>query len=154
MKVQCKYCDSFIDDINTNCPNCGAPLETAARFASRQPRTIEELQKWYAAMKLPPENVTRFFIGKDITEPKAFGIYKGADGDFVVYKNKADGSRAVRYRGSDEAYAVNEIYQRLKEEIVNQKSHNADRKMQRLQNVEKDMRPGRRNAERGADLEA
>ena len=86
--------------------------------------TIEELQAWYVAHHLPPEQITRFFIGKDIREPKAFGIYKNEVGDCVVYKNKSTGERAIRYQGADEAYAVNELYQRLKAEIVDQKSHN------------------------------
>ena len=54
-----------------------------------------------------------FFIGKDIKEPKAFGIYKNSAGDFVVYKNKSNGERVIRYQGTDEGYAVNELYQRL-----------------------------------------
>ena len=37
-----------------------------------------------------------FFIGEDCREPKAYGIFQTDDGDFVVYKNKADGVRAVR----------------------------------------------------------
>ena len=91
------------------------------------PRTIEELRAWYAARNLPPEEVTRFFIGKDIKEPRAFGIYR--DGDrFVVYKNKDDGSRAVRYHGPDEGYAVNELYLRLKQEIANQKGRNGEKR--------------------------
>lgn len=53
----------------------------------------------------------------DFRQPKAFGIYKDSDGNFVVYKNKGDGTRAERYRGKDEAYAVNEIYQKLRSEI-------------------------------------
>ena len=35
----------------------------------------------------------------------------------MVYKNKADGSRAVRYSGPDEAYAVRELYLKLKSEV-------------------------------------
>ena len=66
--------------------------------------------------------MTRFYIGANLTEPKVFGIYE-KDGEFIVYKNKEDGSRAIRYQGTDEAYAVNELYQRLKEEIINQKQH-------------------------------
>ena len=103
-------------------------MPTANRTASDQPKTIEELKAWYTAHKLPPENITRFFIGKDIKEPKAFGIYKSETGDFVVYKNKANGERAVRYQGSDEGYAVNELYQRLRAEIADQKSHAADKR--------------------------
>ncbi len=127
MKIKCDYCGNMIDETAGSCPNCGAPLSGANRMADAQPKTIEELQEWYVAHHLPPENVTRFFIGKNIQEPKAFGIYRDESGDFVVYKNKADGIRAVRYKGSDEGYAVNELYQRLKSEIANQKSLNAQR---------------------------
>lgn len=88
----------------------------------KQPITIEELKLWYEWHNLPPEEVTRFFIGKNITEPKAFGIYKNERGECVVYKNKANGERAVRYQGTDEAFAVGELLQRLKEEIANQKA--------------------------------
>ena len=35
----------------------------------------------------------------------------------MVYKNKADGSRAVRYNGPDEGYAANEIWQKINSEI-------------------------------------
>ena len=124
MKIRCDYCNAIIDETSKNCPNCGAPLSGANRTSEEQPKTIEELQAWYVAHHLPPEQITRFFIGKDIREPKAFGIYKNETGDFVVYKNKSTGERAIRYQGADEAYAVNELYQRLKAEIVDQKSHN------------------------------
>lgn len=124
MKIRCDYCNAIIDETAKACPNCGAPLSGANRTSEEQPKTIEELQAWYVAHHLPPENVTRFFIGKDIREPKAFGIYKNEVGDCVVYKNKSTGERAIRYQGADEAYAVNELYQRLKAEIVDQKSRN------------------------------
>ena len=123
MKIKCEFCGSMIDETSERCPSCGAPLSGANRTASEQPKTIEELKAWYEAHHLPPEEITRFFIGKNFTEPKAFGIYKDSNGDFVVYKNKASGERAVRYKGSDETYAVNELYQRLKAEIVDQKAN-------------------------------
>ena len=125
MKIKCEYCDSMFDDTLEKCPSCGAPNKNVRRSTSDQPTTIEGLKEWYASKGLPPEDVTRFFIGIDYRGAKAFGIYKDeSTGNFIVYKNKADGSRAVRYEGTDEAYAVNELHTRLKQEILEQKSHN------------------------------
>lgn len=125
MKVQCDYCKSYINDYDERCPNCGAINSHLVRNANEAPKTIEELKQWYIDRKLPDENITRFFIGKNYQAPKAFGIYKNeSTGTFVVYKNKADGTRTIRYEGKDEVYAVNELYMKLKEEIVNQKVHN------------------------------
>lgn len=125
-KVKCEYCGCYLSDSDDRCPSCGAPNKNMQRTAQGTPRTINELKSWYKARNLPPENVTRFFIGKDIKEPRAFGIFE-KDGVYTVYKNKSDGTRAVRYSGTDEAYAVNELYLRLKEEILNQKSNNLSR---------------------------
>ena len=129
-KVKCEYCGSFIEDTEETCSVCGAVNDLHHRVARDTPQTIEELQSWYKARKLPPEETTRFFIGRNILEPRAFGIYED-NGTFIVYKNKADGSRAVRYQGTDEAYAVNEIYLKLKEEILRQKNINLNKKQQR-----------------------
>lgn len=127
MKIKCDYCNSMIDETEESCPNCGAVLSGVNRFASGQPQTIEQLEQWYQDHHLPPEEVTRFFIGKDIKEPRAFGIFKAGSGDFIVYKNKSNGERVLRYCGSDEAYAVNELYQRLKAEIAEQKENQKKR---------------------------
>lgn len=124
MQVKCDYCSSWMEDSDEFCPNCGAANANLKRVANRTPRTIEELKSWYQARKLPPYEQTRFFIGENYQGARAFGIYEDG-GEYVVYKNKADGSRAIRYRGKDEAYAVNELYLRLKEEILNQKNVNA-----------------------------
>ena len=83
---------------------------------TRIPQTIEELKAFCAEKGMPLEKM-RFFIGENIQEPKAFGIYRDENDRFVVYKNKADGSRAVRYSGPDEAYAVRELYLKLKSEV-------------------------------------
>lgn len=121
MQIKCEYCGSMIDDNLEKCPNCGATNENMNRAADKTPKTIEELKAWYAARNLPPYEKTRFFIGINYTQPKAFGIYE-ENGEFIVYKNKADGSRAIRYKGTDEDYAVNELFLKLKSEILNQKS--------------------------------
>lgn len=131
MKRKCEYCGVAYEDSLPACPHCAAPNDFRRTTGIEVPKTIEELAAWYAEKNLPPEEVTRFFIGKDVRESKAFGIYKKGE-DFIVYKNKANGERAERYRGTDEAYAVNELYMKLKEEILTQKS-----RQQSLQNNSK-----------------
>lgn len=123
MKVKCDYCDNFHDENEAQCPFCGAANEHIKRTAIGVPKTIEELRQWYMEHNLPPEEVTRFFIGQDYKKPKAFGIYRKGE-KVIVYKNKDDGSRAIRYEGEDEAYAVNELYMKLKEQISWQKNNN------------------------------
>lgn len=122
MEIKCEFCGAYINDTDATCPNCGAVNEHHKRTADHTPQTIEELKQWYEDRHLPPYDVTRFYIGVNYQSPKAFGIYED-NGKFIVYKNKADGSRAIRYQGTDEAYAVNELYLKLKSEILNQKSH-------------------------------
>ena len=126
MKVKCSYCGQYFDDSVEKCPNCGAPNDYIHRTSDAVPKTIEELKAYCEQNGLTPER-TRFFVGVDYKQPRAFGIYKDDTGEFVVYKNKANGERAVRYRGVDEAYAVNELYERLQDEIHNQKAHYLER---------------------------
>lgn len=125
MKMKCQYCDHYLADTDERCPNCGAPNPALKRNAVKIPQTIEELQEFAKQHNLPLEKM-HFHLGEDYKEPKAFGIYKDDKGNFVVYKNKADGTRAVRYEGKDEAYAVNEIYQKMKAEIIEERQYSAD----------------------------
>lgn len=128
MKIRCEYCNNYIDDSEEKCPGCGAPNKDFKRVANQVPTTIQELEQWYKDHNLPPYETTRFFIGIDYKDPKAFGIYKDENtGKFVVYKNKDTGERKIRYEGKDEKYAVNELYVKLKEEIFHQKELNASR---------------------------
>ena len=142
MQIKCDFCGAMVDETLSTCPNCGAPLSGANRTSAEQPQTIEQLHAWYLAHHLPPEEVTRFFIGRNVTEPKAFGIYRDNNGDFVVYKNKSNGERVIRYKGADEKYAVNELYQRLKAEIVDQKGHSTPGVQQPLVDGKKKKRKG------------
>lgn len=128
MKIKCDYCGNFISDTDERCPNCGATNSHLKRVGNEVPQTIQKLQDWYVSHNLPPEEVTRFFIGKNIQGTRAFGIYYDeSTGNYVVYKNKDNGERAIRYEGKDQSYAVNELYIKLKEEIINQKSNNNNR---------------------------
>ena len=120
MKINCDFCGEPIDDTAETCPNCGAVNEHRVRVAKEEPTTLQELLEFCEKKNLPLHEM-RFFIGEDYKEPRAFGIYKNEQGNFVVYKNKANGERVIRYEGTDEAYAVNEIYQKLKSEILNQR---------------------------------
>ncbi|WP_307740518.1 hypothetical protein [Agathobacter sp.] len=122
MEIKCEYCGSMIPETVEQCPYCGASNNSIKRTADGTPKTIAELAKWYEDRHLPPYEITRFFIGIDYRQPRAFGIYQDGN-EFIVYKNKADGTRAVRYKGTDEAYAVNELFLKLKDEILNQKAH-------------------------------
>lgn len=115
MKITCEYCGNNMNSTDENCPHCGAPNLHIERTAQGVPKTIEELSAFFQANRIS-ESQTRFFVGKDVKDARAFGIFKDDNGVITVYKNKSDGSRAVRYQGTDEAYAVNEIYQKFVEE--------------------------------------
>ena len=117
---QCPYCGGTVSSDEKHCTHCGAKNESYVEDTSRQifqPKTIEELREYCAERGMPLLRM-RFFIGEDFKEPRAFGIYR--DGDrFIVYKNKDNGQRAIRYQGPDEAYAVNELFQKLLSECHN-----------------------------------
>ncbi|MBO7702835.1 MAG: zinc ribbon domain-containing protein [Solobacterium sp.] len=118
---KCEYCGATLLSTEETCPQCGAPnpnyVPEEEHHHIIQPRTIEELKEYCAERGMPLLRM-RFFIGEDYREPRAFGIYQ--DGErFIVYKNKSDGSRAVRYQGKDEAHAVNELFQKLLQECHN-----------------------------------
>ena len=123
MKIKCSWCGSWINDYDKVCPNCGGTNENFKRQGTGVPQTIAELKEWAVKHNLPLSQM-RTYIGENYTGAKAFGIYKDeVSGNFIVYKNKADGTRAIRYEGPDEAYAVNELYQKMKERVAEQKSH-------------------------------
>ena len=117
---KCEYCGATLKSSDRSCPQCGAPNSNYVPDSERQiflPKTIEELQEYCAERGMPLLRM-RFFIGEDFKEPKAFGIYQDGE-DFVVYKNKANGERSIRYRGPDEEYAVSELFAKLLEECHN-----------------------------------
>ena len=117
---ECPFCHGTVRSDEKTCPNCGAENPNYVEDTPRRifhPKTIEELKEYCAERGMPLLRM-RFFIGEDYKEPRAFGIYR--DGDrFVVYKNKDNGNRAVRYDGPDEAHAVNELFQKLLDECHN-----------------------------------
>lgn len=134
MKQTCEYCGGELEKTAEFCPHCGAPNLNVS--PDMMPKTIDEFRAFCLMHKLPLSEM-RFFIGEDYREPRAFGIYRDEEGQFVVYKNKADGSRAVRYRGPDEAYAVNELLQRMKQEIIQQRRRNSSRPVNRTPEASK-----------------
>lgn len=124
MRIKCEYCESFIDDTEEKCPYCGATNNSLARSGKGIPKTINELKDFANSHNLPLEEM-HYYLGENYLGPKAIGIYKDEDlENFIVYKNKSDGTRSVRYEGKDEAYAVNEIYQKMHTDVMNQKARN------------------------------
>lgn len=118
---KCEFCDSVISTEDRTCPNCGAANSQYVIDKERivtDPQTIEELQEYCAERGMPLVRM-RFFIGVDYKEPKAFGIFRDTNGNVIVYKNKADGTRAIRYKGPDERFGVSEIYGKLLDECHN-----------------------------------
>lgn len=79
---------------------------------------VNSVQELIERTRGMPLERMRFFINEDRQEPRCFGIYHDDEADrWVVYKNKDDGSRAVRYSGPDEGYAANELWMKLQSEI-------------------------------------
>lgn len=117
-KVYCSKCNHSYINTLYKCPYCGAANDGEVRILDNIPSTISELIEWYDKQKLASYDITRFFIGIDTNEPKAFGIYYNPDSNnYVVYKNKSDGTRTIRYEGPIEAYAVNELYKKLHSDL-------------------------------------
>ena len=118
---KCSFCGAVITSDEKTCKNCGAENPNYTEDSPRKifnPRTIEELKEYCAERGMPLYRM-RFFVGEDFQEARAFGIYKAGENRFVVYKNKADGTRAVRYDGPDEAFAVKELFDKLLSECHN-----------------------------------
>ncbi len=117
---KCRFCGGAVRSDERNCPQCGGANENYVADTPRTvflPKTIDELKEYCSERGMPLLRM-RFFIDENYQQPRAFGIYRDGN-DFVVYKNKSDGSRSVRYRGPDEAHAVNELFLKLLEECHN-----------------------------------
>ncbi len=128
MEYKCEYCGSLLTGKEKTCPACGGPVSFTPvqngredSGASGKPKTIAELREFARKHGLPLKQM-RVFIGEDCREPKAFGVCQESENSFLVYKNKADGSRAVRYRGPDEAFAVGELYDKMHDMVKQQKA--------------------------------
>lgn len=114
---KCVFCGESVSARDRSCPHCGGANEnyvSAYSHAFSLPKTLEELKEYCTGRKIPLEQL-RFFIGEDYRAPRAYGIFKAGENRFVVYKNKSDGSRSVRYDGPDEAFAVSELFAKLLE---------------------------------------
>ena len=80
-------------------------------------KTVDELINRIEAEHMPIYQM-RFFINEDRKEPRCFGIYfDHSINRWIVYKNKADGSRAIRIQTCDEAAAAQEIWLKILSEI-------------------------------------
>lgn len=119
-KVNCNFCGAEILTTDEKCPNCGAVNRNYVRTSADTPKTIEELKAWCDKRGIKLDKL-HMHIGENYKKPKAFGIYKEGN-EFIVYKNKDTGQRAIRYQGTDEEYAVNELFQKIREMMIDVRS--------------------------------
>ena len=119
-KVNCTFCGAEILTTDEKCTNCGAVNRNYVRTSADTPKTIEELKAWCDERGIKLDKL-HMHIGENYKKPKAFGIYKEGN-EFIVYKNKDTGQRAIRYQGTDEEYAVNELFQKIREMMIDVRS--------------------------------
>lgn len=110
----CPYCYAEMNDTDLTCPNCGKTIITLDELSKKEPKTIEELQVYCDLHHIPLAKM-RFFLGINVHQPKVFGIYR-EDDQVIVYKNKSDGTRSIRYKGTNEAEAVKIILDKIYDE--------------------------------------
>ncbi len=84
--------------------------------------SLHEYKDFVQRHNIPLDKI-RFALGEDKGhEPRWFYIYQDRfTGEWVVAKNKSDGSTAERYRGQDEAKACQILFDKMEEEFNNRK---------------------------------
>ncbi len=82
--------------------------------------SLQEYRDFVQQHNIPLDTI-RFALGEDKGhEPRWFYIYQDRfTGEWVVAKNKSDGSTAERYRGNDEAKACQILFDKMEEEFNN-----------------------------------
>ena len=118
-KIICRKCKTPLNP-NTelaHCPHCGADLTKAKAVVYRKPETLEELFDFVDRNEIPVDDLHIYLCENEKDDPKAFGIYRTKKGEYIVYKNKPKGERQFKYRGPDEAFAVNVMYMKLRENV-------------------------------------
>ena len=85
--------------------------------ATEKPRTIEGFQQLAQEEEMPLEDI-HFSLGEERGEANSYGIYREPDSrNVVVYRVKPDGTKRIRYRGNDEAKAVEILYDKFFDEL-------------------------------------
>ena len=149
-EVKCYFCGEKYSYLLDSCPNCGAEnrgnivqesedegstntttetdlsntYDASEYDATKVPKTIQQMKEWVYANNIPVAQM-HVYIGALYKGPKAFGIYKDADGQITVYKNKANGKQVVHYQGVDEEYAVRELYNKM-QELMHENNYNPE----------------------------
>ena len=135
MKIKCDYCGADMNDYDEICISCGAKNKHLLKRKNGVPSTIEELDIWFKDQNFMPDNGTVYIFGKDYRGPNAYGIYKDVQTEnYIVYRNSQNMKREIIYEGNDEAYAVNELYMKIKETIILRRNY----KKRVQENIEND----------------
>lgn len=95
------------------------------------PKTIKELEKFYKDHNFPTYEETKIFIGEQYKSLKAYGVYKDSkSGKYVVFQNKGNGVKITYYEGYDEEFAVNKVYLRIKERLIDKDKKSLSKRFQ------------------------
>lgn len=89
--------------------------------------SLQEYKDFVERHNIPLDTI-RFALGEDKGhDPRWFYIYQDRfTGEWVVAKNKSDGSTAERYRGNDEAKACQILFDKMEEEFNKRKYASED----------------------------
>jgi predicted nucleic acid-binding Zn ribbon protein len=116
-QIKCKACGTWINDTDKFCSNCAAPNTQQVDVTQDDiPDTIVELRQWYVRQTAINNKIRRYLIGFSSDDPNASGICKNGN-MFIVYENDANGKTTVKYKGTDEAYAVNAMCLQIQSDL-------------------------------------
>ena len=116
-QIRCKACGTWIHDTDNFCSHCAAPNSQQVDVTKDDiPDTIVELRKWYVRQTAINNKIRRYMIGFSSDDPRAAGICKNGN-LFIVYENDENGVPNIKYKGPDEAYAVNAMYLQIQSDL-------------------------------------
>ena len=118
----------MIEETADKCPFCGATNNAVKRTADKTPKQSPNYSSGIRTDTCRRMRQQDFLLASIIRNQKHLVFIRMATSS--LYTKQGKRRTCIRYQGTDEAYAVNELYLKLKSEILNQKANNQTRKQQ------------------------